>query len=340
MTVDLQCEPASMPLISVIVPVYNGQDTVGQTISSVLRQTYPNLELLVVDDGSSDGTPRILEAYQGVSRPGREIRTLRQENAGCGSARNRGIAEAHGGFVIFCDADDFLLPPFVERLMEERTKNPSAKEILYSNGYQMTPAGIRPDRPVYREKMPPAHRQRRVILEYNIGLFTGLFPRSFFEEVGVFDVDQVYVEDWELWLRAVYSGWCFRRLEENYWVSTWTPGSMMSNRERMADGERTALEKTIARFRSSMTPEELLFAERRLAVGSPIGFSSEAEQALREGRLRDARRYLRMAAQMMPTQRRVTAKAAISRVPGGMRLLRRRQRTVDGYVDYNDSMRR
>lgn len=340
MTIDSQYGPTSTPLVSVIVAVYNAQDTVGQTISSVLRQTYPNLELLIVDDGSSDGTARILDAYQGVSRPGREVRVFRQDNAGCGSARNRGIAHAHGEFLIFCDSDDFLLPPFVEKLVEEQKKSSSIREIPCFNAFQMTRAGIRADRPAYRERMPSSRRQRRVILEYNIGFITGLFPRFFFDEVGVFDAEQVYVEDWELWLRAVYLGWHFRRVEEKYWVLSWTQGSMVSNRQRMAEGERRALEKTLARFRHSMLRQEIRFAERRLAVGSPNGLTSEAEQALREGRLQDARRYLGLAAKMMPSQRRVTAKAAIGRLPGGMKILQRRQRTIDKYVEYNDSMRR
>ena len=74
------------PLISVVIAVYNGQDAVGRAISSVLRQTHPNIEMVIVDDGSTDNTSRVLEGYGALSRPGREIRLLRQENAGCAAA--------------------------------------------------------------------------------------------------------------------------------------------------------------------------------------------------------------------------------------------------------------
>jgi glycosyltransferase involved in cell wall biosynthesis len=92
------------PLISVVIPAYNGEQFLSQSIGSVLAQTYRNLELIVVDDGSTDGSVKILENY------GARIRLLRQKNRGAGAARNTGIRAARGKWIAFLDSDDRWLP--------------------------------------------------------------------------------------------------------------------------------------------------------------------------------------------------------------------------------------
>ena len=89
---------------SVIVPVYNCEDSLPRCIESILYQTYPDWELLLIDDGSTDGSFSLCEAY--AKQDGR-IRVIHQENAGQGPARNNGMKEATGDYVVFCDADDF-----------------------------------------------------------------------------------------------------------------------------------------------------------------------------------------------------------------------------------------
>ena len=335
---------AAEPLVSVVIAVYNGQDLVGQAISSVLRQTHSNIEVFVVDDGSTDHTPEVLAGYEAVDRPGRRVRVLRQENAGCGAARNRALEQVRGEFVTFLDADDELLPHHLETMLRRyrqlREEPGRERTVVYTNAWQCTPSGINAERVVYREAMPAPDEQRSVILEYNIGHLFGLFPREFFREVGVFDPEQVFVEDWELWLRAVYSGWRFDRVDEVTVILSWSGGSMQSQRDRMAAGEEMALRKTLARFEQQLSPEEREKLLTRLRNGSPLAAASEAEQALREGRAADARHHLETAAQMMPSQRRVVLKAKIARAPGGMRWLVRRQRAVDRSVGYTDAMRR
>ena len=90
------------PLVSVIIPAYNRAHTVAESIDSVQQQTYPNIEVIVVDDGSTDDTQAVLGKY------GTSIRNIRQENAGQVGARNRGIREARGDIITFLDSDDLL----------------------------------------------------------------------------------------------------------------------------------------------------------------------------------------------------------------------------------------
>jgi len=95
--------------ISAIIPTYNYGRFLREAIDSVLAQTYPVLELIVVDDGSTDDTPQILASY------GDRIRAIYQTNGGVGAARNRGIAEARGEYVAFLDSDDIWLPAKLEK---------------------------------------------------------------------------------------------------------------------------------------------------------------------------------------------------------------------------------
>ncbi len=101
-------------LISVIVPVYNAEKFLARCVDSILAQTYRNIEVLLVDDGSRDGSPAICDAY--AARDGR-VRVIHKPNGGVSAARNDGIEAAFGEFIAFCDNDDFYAPGMLERLL-------------------------------------------------------------------------------------------------------------------------------------------------------------------------------------------------------------------------------
>jgi glycosyltransferase involved in cell wall biosynthesis len=105
--------------VSVIIPVYNGERFLEDAIGSVLEQTYPSVECLVVDDGSTDGSYEIASAREP------EIRLIRQANRGVAAARNAGAAAAAGSFIAFLDADDVWLPTKLERQMPLFADDPS-----------------------------------------------------------------------------------------------------------------------------------------------------------------------------------------------------------------------
>lgn len=104
-----------MDKISVVVPSFNNAPWLPQCLESLLAQTYENLEIIVVDDGSTDDTPAVLEAF---SRKDSKILALRQENSGVTAARLRGIASATGDWIGFCDGDDVVEPSFYAHLYE------------------------------------------------------------------------------------------------------------------------------------------------------------------------------------------------------------------------------
>jgi glycosyltransferase involved in cell wall biosynthesis len=103
-TAEVQPDSARMPLVSVVIPTYNRAHYLPEAIDSVLAQSYPNVEIIVVDDGSTDHTAQVMERYIG------KVTFQRKQNGGVASARNLGLQFAHGEFVAFLDSDDICLP--------------------------------------------------------------------------------------------------------------------------------------------------------------------------------------------------------------------------------------
>jgi glycosyltransferase involved in cell wall biosynthesis len=110
--------PDEQPLISVVIPVYNGEAFLDQAIESALEQTWPRTEVVVVDDGSTDRSAEIAGSYP--------VELVRQENGGVAAARNRGVDAAKGDLLSFLDQDDMLRPEKLERQLEALVAQPEA----------------------------------------------------------------------------------------------------------------------------------------------------------------------------------------------------------------------
>src|SRR4051794_36334456 len=100
------------PLVSVVIPAWNVEATLGDTLESVARQTYPNIEIIIVDDGSTDATADIAEEY---CRRAGNAKLVKQRNRGPAAARNRGIAEARAEWIALLDADDLWHPTKLQK---------------------------------------------------------------------------------------------------------------------------------------------------------------------------------------------------------------------------------
>ena len=117
--------------ISIIVPAYNIEDCLARTLDSILAQTYSNIEVVVVNDGSKDGTASIIDHYAATDQ---RVKAIHKENGGVTSARLRGVADASGEWIGFVDGDDYIEPTMYERLMENALKYEA--DISHC-GYQM-----------------------------------------------------------------------------------------------------------------------------------------------------------------------------------------------------------
>ena len=119
-------------LVSVIVPVYNAESTLRPCVESILRQSYPHLEVLLVDDGSTDNSPSILSALQ---KEDARIRVISQKNAGVAMARNAGLSLASGCYVQFADSDDLLLPSATETMVQVMEKE--SADLVIARYYEV-----------------------------------------------------------------------------------------------------------------------------------------------------------------------------------------------------------
>ncbi len=186
------------PLVSAIIPAFNAAETIGRALDSVAGQTYPEIEAVVVDDGSTDDTGAIVREYYP------EAVYVRQENAGVGAARNAGADAARGEFLVLLDADDEWDPRYVEHLVELSELHPDA-EILACNaavsrGKHKFPF-CRPPGPAVRELS--LYEMLRGVRPPGVAF---MIRREVFLRVGGFDASILAAEDLDLMCRVVASG--------------------------------------------------------------------------------------------------------------------------------------
>jgi Glycosyl transferase family 2 len=188
---------AQPPLISVIVPVYNGAHFIAQAIDSILAQNYPCLEIIVVDDGSSDD----IEAA--ITKLPVDVRFFRQDNAGPAAARNRGIRDASGDYIAFLDVDDLWPADNLRALGASLAARP---ELVVAHGYAQM-LTLDPASGVFERQGNPAES-----FPYYIG--AGLYRREAFERIGLFDHSMRFGEDTDWYNRLRESGLPAERLPQ------------------------------------------------------------------------------------------------------------------------------
>ncbi|NJM48283.1 MAG: glycosyltransferase family 2 protein [Alkalinema sp. RU_4_3] len=121
--------PNALPLITVVIPLYNGAEFIERTLRSVMAQTYGNLEILVVDDGSTDDSAQLVKALAGQDD---RIRLIPKPNGGVASARNLGIQRARGEWIGFVDADDIWDPTFIQKVVDRTVFCSDSVGVIYS----------------------------------------------------------------------------------------------------------------------------------------------------------------------------------------------------------------
>jgi glycosyltransferase involved in cell wall biosynthesis len=191
----------TQPLVSIIIPTYNSARFIRDAVDSALAQTYPHCEIVVVDDGSTDGTQALLAEHYGE-----RIRTLYQENRGASAARNTGIGAARGTLIQFCDADDQLWPEKVARGVAVFAQQP-AITLLYTLCDHVEADGrtriVTPHPPL------PSGDVFCDLLNGPLGNFvvtsSVMARRDALLKAGCFNENLPVAEDWDLWLRLTAS---------------------------------------------------------------------------------------------------------------------------------------
>ncbi|MEZ4590868.1 MAG: glycosyltransferase [Chloroflexota bacterium] len=193
--------------VSIVMPAYNAAATIAESIESVLAQTMPQWELIVVDDGSTDETAVIAKSFAAKDD---RIRLLRQQNQGACAARNTGLAVAQHGWLLFLDADDLLLPTHLQRVTAVARSNP-ALDAVHSGWARLTPDGA-----VYDEDACQATGDLFDLLACRCPFppFTCIVRHELATAVGGFDPAVRSNQDWDFWQRVARTGAQFGRVPE------------------------------------------------------------------------------------------------------------------------------
>jgi glycosyltransferase involved in cell wall biosynthesis len=220
--------------VSVVIPTYNSGPFVTQAINSVLAQSVPPVEVIVVDDGSTDDTPERLEPY----RP--RLRYVRQANQGVSAARNRGVREAKAEFVAFLDADDVWHPRKLEFQTAVFARRPDLG-LLATDSFDW-PARSFPEAagadPLSVEVVP----WERLVVRNYLAASSVVARRALLERAGPFDLDLQGPEDRDLWLRVAELA-PVAKLRLPLMGYRNVPGSVSKQAARCEDGMRRLLEK-------------------------------------------------------------------------------------------------
>ncbi len=183
-----------MSTISVIIPAYNAEKTILATLESVQKQTFSDLELIVIDDGSTDRTVDLANTLQDS-----RLKVFSYQNGGVSVARNRGIQHASGDFISFIDADDLWLSDKLQLQLEALQKNPEAG-VAYSWTTFVDEKGT-----VLYTQEPVFHKgdvyPQLLVENFILNGSNVLIRRQFVEAVGDFHAPLKYAEDWEFYIR-------------------------------------------------------------------------------------------------------------------------------------------
>lgn len=195
-----QVEPETHPDVSIVIPCYNYGHFLDEAINSVLAQTWPSLEIIVVDDGSTD--PKTLALFEHFERP--RTRLLRQENGGIASARNAAIQQARGEIILTLDADDRIAPTFVEKAVK-RLREDNTLGLVYGRAEFFGDSTGPWNMPEFR--MPDMLFENRIPS-------CAVFRKRDWERVGGYDTVLAAAEDYDFWLSLISLGVGVYRIDE------------------------------------------------------------------------------------------------------------------------------
>jgi len=226
-----------LPRVSIIIPTYNRSKLLRVALESALAQTYPNIEVIVVDDGSTDDTAMVMTQYAG------RVTYLKQANQDVAAARNTGIRAASGEYLTFLDDDDLIMPTKIERQVRVLASQPEVGLVhcrfYYADedGNYLYKAGLLPEGEVLQE----------LVCSNFVWVGAPLIRRQCLEQVGLFDEEiPAICADWDMWLRIAQAGYRFACVQELLGAYRIQRDSMMSDVAKLEQGMFVVLEKVFS----------------------------------------------------------------------------------------------
>ncbi len=241
------------PFVSILIPCHNARRWVGAAVESALAQTYPRTEVIVVDDGSTDGSPEVLAAF------GDKIRWETGPNRGGNPARNRLLELAQGDWLQYLDADDWLKPDKIDRQVAALEKD-DAVDVLYSPVImEWHEADSVREEPL---PIPPPHDPAVLLAAWDLPQTGGpLWRKAALLDIGGWKNDQPCCQEHELYLRLLLAGKRFRHCPETGAVyRQWSDGTVCKRNVPLVHEKRLEIEDALEahlRDTGALTPERL-----------------------------------------------------------------------------------
>ncbi len=251
-----------MARVSVIIPAYNVVAFIEEAVRSALEQTFEDIEVIVVNDGSTDGTLQVLESLP--------IHRIDQENRGLAAAKNAGIRQASGRFIAFLDGDDRWQPDLIERGLERLAASKTADVVVFDA--RLIDETGHPTGNTYYGKRSRSLRfrdqdQARWIVQYNFILGFAICGAELLEKHGGFDEELRTFEDWDFWMRALLGNATAALIPEPLGHYRMRLGSLTGHERQLAADEVRLLEKAVAHSASPVgTQARLNYARAKEAL--------------------------------------------------------------------------
>jgi glycosyltransferase involved in cell wall biosynthesis len=232
--------PATDELVTVVVPVFNCENTIRRALDSVLAQIDCKVEIIVIDDGSSDSTPAILKSY------GDSITVITQPNQGSaklGKTRNTAAAKGSGRWIAFLDADDYWHPRKIA--LQLRAAKSTASNFIFTGARSIGDSGDVTEFAYQGLGRPQGDTFKSLLWDNFIFTSSVLLSRDVFESIGGFSDSAKVVEDWDLWLRLASHGAKFCGIPDPLIAYEWRRGSASKAHESMRARRLGVLENAL-----------------------------------------------------------------------------------------------
>ena len=274
-----------MPHVSVIMPAYNVEPYVGDAIRSALAQTFTDFELIVVDDGSKDGTANMVRQ---LARQDRRITLVQQTNCGLAGARNSAMRAARGEYFALLDSDDLWDPEFLAAQIAVLAARPEADIVTGNAWYLGGPKHGQVARP-YPDPRPDPDLAGIIGDEWSVFIMS-VFRRRVYTEIGPFDESMRSNEDYDFWLRAAIAGCTFVRNDRPLGHYRVRSDSLSASNVRMLRGILCVYTKLKAQIAGR--PRELQILQRQITRFEGELLAAEARLAIEIADFDAARQYL------------------------------------------------
>jgi glycosyltransferase involved in cell wall biosynthesis len=267
------------------MPAYNVDPFIGDALRSALAQTVTDLEVVVVDDGSTDGTAAVVEE---IARRDDRVRFLQQTNRGLAGARNTALAAARGEVFALLDSDDLWEPAFLEEQLVILDARPDVDIVTGNGRYLGGPADGQPARPYPDAR--PAPDLASIIEDERAVFIMSVFRRGVYDAIGGFDQTMRTNEDYDFWLRAAAAGFRFARNDRPLCLYRIRGDSLSANEVKMLRGILYVYGKL--RAASGARPDALALVDAQIARFETELLTAEARDALAAGEFQVAQERL------------------------------------------------